>query len=139
LPIAWIPSAPDWRSVAWATQAAQLTMVSTKAIAAIVSGQAGAAAMYLMTPEDFEPWVGRAVRVAAIPAPVEVTLARLERKPLFAGAEREPFSLFFESPEEVYLLDAAYEFDCGRGGPYMILISQLRPKPGRRIYQAVFN
>jgi hypothetical protein len=95
--------------------------------------------MHLMTPEDFEPWVGRLVRINAIPQPVEVTLARLERRPLFPGAEREPFSLFFESPDDVYLLDAAYEFDCGRGGPYTILISQLLPKPGRRIYQAVFS
>jgi hypothetical protein len=95
--------------------------------------------MYLMTPEDFEPWVGRAVRINTIPRPVEVRLVRLERTPLFPGAEREPFSLFFESPPEVYLLDAAYEFDCGRGGPYTILISQLQPRPDRRIYQAVFN
>jgi hypothetical protein len=95
--------------------------------------------MYLMTPEDFEPWVGRAVRVATIPEPVELTLVRLERKPVFVGSEREPFSLYFESPEEVYLLDAAYEFDCGRGGPYTILISQLQPKGGRRHYQAVFS
>jgi hypothetical protein len=95
--------------------------------------------MHLMTPEDFEPWVGHKVRINTIPQPVEVTLVRLERRPLFPGAEREPFSLFFESPEDVYLLDATYEFDCGRGGPYAILISQLRPKPGRRIYQAVFS
>jgi hypothetical protein len=95
--------------------------------------------MYLMTPEDFEPWVGRKVRIKTIPQPVEVTLARLQRRPLFVGAEREPFSLFFESPLEVYLLDAAYEFDCGRGGPYTILISQLLPKPDRRIYEAVFS
>ena len=74
-----------------------------------------------------------------VPTPVEVTLARLERKPVFVGAEREPFSLFFESDEDVILLDLAYEFDCGRGGPYSILISQLLPKPGRRVYQAVFN
>jgi len=95
--------------------------------------------MYLMTPEDFEPWVGRAVRVAAHPTPVEVTLVRLERKPVFVGAEREPFSLFFESDENIYLLNLPYEFDCGRGGPYTMLISQLQPKPGRRVYQAVFN
>jgi len=42
--------------------------------------------MYLMTPEDFEPWVGgqvrvNQVRVNMIPKPVEVTLARLERSP----------------------------------------------------------
>ncbi len=37
--------------------------------------------MYLMTPEDFEPWVGGQVRVNTIPKPVEVTLARLERSP----------------------------------------------------------
>ncbi|NEW99896.1 hypothetical protein [Rhodopseudomonas sp. BR0G17] len=95
--------------------------------------------MYLMKPEDFEPWIGRAVRVSTVPEPVELTLVRLQRKPLFIGAEREPFSLFFESAEHVYLLDAAYEFDCGRGGPYTILISQLQPKNGRRRYQAVFN
>jgi len=95
--------------------------------------------MYLMKPEDFEPWVGRKVRVQAIPTPVEVTLVRLERKPIFRGSEREPFSLFFESDENIVLLDLAYEFDCGRGGPYSILIAQLKPKPGRRVYQAVFN
>jgi hypothetical protein len=95
--------------------------------------------MYLMKPEDFEPWVGRAVRVNTVPEPVEVTLTQIKRKPLYPGAEREPFSLFFESPEEVYLLNLAYEFDCGRGGPYSILIAQLRPKPGRRVYEAVFN
>ncbi|NEW88480.1 MULTISPECIES: DUF6916 family protein [Rhodopseudomonas] len=95
--------------------------------------------MYLMKPEDFEPWVGRSVRIATVPEPVELTLVRLQRKPVFIGAEREPFSLFFESPEDIYLLDAAYEFDCGRGGPYTILISQLQPKNGRRRYQAVFN
>jgi hypothetical protein len=95
--------------------------------------------MYLMKPEDFEPWIGRAVRVSTVPEPVELTLVRLHRKPLFIGAEREPFSLFFESAEDVYLLDAAYEFDCGRGGPYTILISQLQPKNGCRRYQAVFN
>jgi hypothetical protein len=40
--------------------------------------------MYLMKPEDFEPWVGRTVRTNTI------TLARLERKPVFLGAERKP-------------------------------------------------
>jgi hypothetical protein len=95
--------------------------------------------MHLMTPEDFEPWVGRAVRVAAVPTPVELTLVRIERKPLFVGAEREPFNLYFESDENIYLLNLPYEFDCGRGGPYTILIAQLQPKPGRRVYQAVFN
>lgn len=95
--------------------------------------------MYLMTPEDFEPWVGRAVRVATVPEPVELTLVGLRRSPVFIGAEREPFSLFFESPEDVCLIDAAYEIDCGRGGPYTILISQLSPHGGRRHYQAVFS
>ena len=95
--------------------------------------------MYLMKPEDFEPWIGRAVRVATIPEPVEVILVRLKRKPLYPGAEREPFSLFFESPEDVYLLNEAYEFDCGRGGPYTMLIAQLQPHSGRRHYEAVFN
>lgn len=95
--------------------------------------------MYLMKPEDFEPWIGREVRVATVPEPVELTLVRLQRMPFFVGAEREPFSLFFESPAEVSLIDAAYEFDCGRGGPYTILISQLQPRGGRRHYQAVFS
>ncbi len=95
--------------------------------------------MYLMTPEDFEPWVGKAVRVDAAPEPVEVTLVKVERHEVYKGSYWEPFSLFFESPEEVYLLNEAYRFDCGRGGPYTILIAQLQPSPGRRTYQAVFN
>jgi hypothetical protein len=95
--------------------------------------------VHLLTPEDFEPWVGRLVRVATIPRPVELTLVRLERRSHYPGIPREPFSLFFEAPEDVYLLDDTYEFDCGRGGPHFISINQLRPRPGCRIYQAVFN
>ncbi|BAS00675.1 hypothetical protein BV133_3081 [Blastochloris viridis] len=96
-------------------------------------------AVDMLTPEDFEPWVGRAVRVATIPQPVELTLVRLKRRSKYPGIPREPFSLYFESPDSVYLIDATYEFDCGRGGPHFITISQLIPQPGRRIYQAVFN
>jgi hypothetical protein len=95
--------------------------------------------MYLMTPEDFEPWVGRAVRVDTQPEPIEVTLARVQRKQAHPGIEREPFILYFESDWEIYLLDDTYQFDCGRGGPYLLHISQLQPKGNRRTYQAVFS
>lgn len=90
--------------------------------------------------EDFEPWVGKAVRVSTIPEPVEVTLVRAERLTHYTKEFREPFALYFESAEQVYLLDETYEFDCGRGGPYNITISQLQPRPGQpRLYQAIFN
>lgn len=95
--------------------------------------------MRLMTPEDFEPWVGKMVRIATAPQPVEVKLARLQRRKWAGQDFREPFSLFFEAPDTVYLLDMVYEFDCGRGGPYSIFITQLQPQPGKRVYQAVFN
>lgn len=95
--------------------------------------------MYLVKPEDFEPWVGRAVRVNTIPAPVEVTLARIIRKPVYPGYEREPFILVFESHEDIYLIDQTYEFDCGRGGPYSFYIAQTKPVPGKRLYQAIFG
>ena len=36
--------------------------------------------MRLLAPEDFEPWVGRKVRVNTPPKPVEVTLERIERR-----------------------------------------------------------
>ncbi|WP_188054200.1 MULTISPECIES: DUF6916 family protein [unclassified Sphingosinithalassobacter] len=96
--------------------------------------------MRLLAPEDFEPWVGRKVRVNTLPKPVEVTLERIERRPPLPEELdfREPFSLFFESEFDVYLLDTAYEFDCGRGGPYSFVISQLVPSKTRRYYQAVF-
>lgn len=96
--------------------------------------------MRLLAPEDFEPWVGRAVRVNTLPKPVEVMLERIERQPKFARGHdhREPFSLFFASALDVYLLDTAYEFDCGRGGPYSFVIAQLVPSQTRRHYQAVF-
>lgn len=92
-----------------------------------------------VAPEDFEPWVGRTVRVAAVPHPIEVTLVRIARKPVQPGFEREPFVLFFESPPDVVLIDGAYEMDCGKGGPHSICISQKRPHADRRIYEAVFN
>ncbi len=95
--------------------------------------------MYLMTPEDFEPWVGKAVRVDTQPEPVEVTLVRVKRLPAYPESFREPFVLIFECPIEIYLLDMTYVFDCGRGGPYSIHIAQLRPEPNKRIYHALFN
>ncbi len=97
--------------------------------------------MQFLKPEDFEPWVGRKVRVNTLPRPVEITLERIERRAPFRGPHdhREPFSLFFEAPLEVYLLNETYEFDCGKGGPHSIFISQLMPSPDRRHYQAVFS
>ena len=96
--------------------------------------------MRLLTPEDFEPWVGKKVRVNTLPNPIEVTLDRIERRPALIGIDvRQPFSLFFDSPAEVGLLDMTYEFDCGKGGPYEIHITQLMPSQDRRYYQAIFS
>jgi hypothetical protein len=94
----------------------------------------------LLTPEDFGPWVGRKVRVATLPEAVEITLERIQRRPPLRGIDvREPFSLFFESPLETYLIDGTYELDCGKGGPHAILITQLQPFADRRCYEAVFS
>ena len=95
--------------------------------------------MYLMTPDDFDPWVGRQVRVNTVPEPVDITLVGVERRLFRAGMPRAPFILWFQSPFEVYLLDDSYEMDCGRGGPHRIHISQMQPRDGVRIYQAVFH
>lgn len=96
--------------------------------------------MTLLTPEDFEPWVARKVRVNTVPEPVEITLTHIQRRDPLRGFDvRQPFSLFFESGLDVYLIDGTYEFDCGKGGPHAILITQLQPYPDRRIYQAVFS
>jgi hypothetical protein len=97
--------------------------------------------MHLLTPEDFQPWVGRKVRVNTLPNPVELTLSRIEtRGRLIKGLDfREPFALYFEAPMDVYLIDHAYDFDCGRGGPHNIYVTQLQPVSNTRIYQAVFN
>lgn len=97
--------------------------------------------MRLLTPEDFEPWVGRKVRVNTVPNSVEITLERIERRSALKGLldVREPFSLYFESPFNVYLMDATYEFDCGKGGPHNIFITQLQPFEATRTYQAVFS
>lgn len=95
--------------------------------------------MLLLTPEDFEPWVGRKVRVGTVPEPVEVTLGQIQRRGPMAGYDvRVPFSLYFESTLDTYLIDGTYEFDCGKGGPHAICVTQLHPRPDRRIYEAVF-
>ena len=94
--------------------------------------------MKLLNPDDFEPWIGKPVRVNTEPYPIEVTLARIWRKPVRLGDLREQFVLFFEAAPEIFLLDTTYEFDCGRGGPHAIHISQLQPRPDKRHYQAVF-
>jgi hypothetical protein len=97
--------------------------------------------MHLLKPDDFEPWVGRKVRINTLPVPIEVTLERIERRAAFpSGLDfREPFALFFDAPANVYLLDETYEFDCGKGGPHAIFITQLMPSANQRHYQAVFN
>ena len=96
--------------------------------------------MRLLTPEDFQPWIGKPVRVAAVPRPIELVLERIEHRARLAGTDlRQPFSLFFESEPGAYLLDATYQFDCGRGGPHPIYITQLMPTAPRRLYQPVFS
>lgn len=97
--------------------------------------------MHLLTPDDFAPWVGRAVKVNTLPEAVELRLDRIETMPrLGPGLDfRQPFTLFFHAPLAVVLLDLAYEFDCGRGGPHSIFITQCPPLRDRRVYQAVFN
>lgn len=96
--------------------------------------------MRFLTPEDFQPWVGKKVRVNTLPEPVEVTLDRIQvHAPLVGIDTRQPFSLFFSAPLAVYLLDMEYEFDCGRGGPHGICIQQLFPSATHRHYQAVFS
>ncbi len=92
----------------------------------------------LLTPEDFLPWEGRTVRVNTIPEPINLLLARVERLPWLA-LHREPFALYFEAPTSMYLIDGTYEFDCGRGGPHAMHITQIMPHPDRRRYQAVFS
>ncbi len=94
----------------------------------------------LMTPEDFEPWIGREVRVSAVPEPVMMTLVRVQRMPHLKSPYREAFTLWFESAADAILLDGVYEFDCGRGGPYLIHIVRRKEQPdGRFSYNAVFN
>lgn len=97
--------------------------------------------MQLLTPEDFQPWVGRAVKVNTLPDAVEIRLARVDVLPRFSPAldHRQPFTLIFEAPLHVILLDLPYEMDCGRGGPHTIFISQKPPLSDRRIYEAAFN
>jgi len=96
--------------------------------------------MQLLKAEDFEPWVGRQVRVNTLPAPVEVKLERIQRHAPLVGIDtREPFSLYFESPINVFLLDTSYQFDCGKGGPHEIHITQLMPSAKLRHYEAVFT
>ncbi|WP_448662082.1 DUF6916 family protein [Sphingomonas sp. CJ20] len=94
----------------------------------------------LVTPEDFEPWVGRKIRVNTAPRPVEIVLARLRRMPPIVGTDfRAPFELLFESHWNVVLVDDSYECDCGRGGPYRIHLTQIVPKDRTRRYQALFT
>ena len=96
--------------------------------------------MRLLTPEDFDPWVGKKVRINTLPNPVEVTLAGVTRHPRLIGIDtREPFSLFFDSHPNIMLMDATYEFDCGRGGPHQIHITQLMRSPNQRHYEAIFS
>jgi hypothetical protein len=98
------------------------------------------AGMRLVTPEDFEPWLGRPVRIDSAPRPIELLLARIDRMPPIVGADfREPFSILFEAPWSVFLLDATYAFDCGRGGPYAFHVTQVIPRGRTRRYQAVFT
>lgn len=93
----------------------------------------------LATPEDFEPWVGRKVRLNTAPRQVELVLAQVRRMAPIIGADfRQPFELLFEAPWHVLLQDDSYECDCGRGGPYVIHMSQLRPADKVRRYQAIF-
>ncbi len=94
----------------------------------------------LVTPDDFLPWVGRKVRLNTHPRPVEIALAAVRRmRPIIGADFREPFELIFEAPWNVLLLDDSYDCDCGRGGPYRIHITQIKPREQTRRYQAIFT
>ena len=95
--------------------------------------------MRLMTADDFRPWLGRQVKVETAPYPIEMTLVEIEDLKIAPGMEREPYILYFETDWHIEVQDASYLFDCGRGGPYMIHISQMSWPGPRRRYQAVFG
>ncbi len=92
-----------------------------------------------MTAEDFEPWVGRMVTVAAEPEPVAIQLLRVVRKLGSPLMLRAPFSLIFSSPLDVLLVDGIYSMKCGSRGPYDVFIVPVLSLPGQRHYEAVFN
>jgi hypothetical protein len=93
----------------------------------------------ILTAEDFEPWVGRAVTVAADPEPVAIQLLRVVRKPASPIALRMPFSLIFGSTPDILLVDGTYSMKCGSRGPYEIFMVPIVSPPGQRLYEAVFN
>lgn len=75
-------------------------------------------AIRLATPADFEPRVGRKVRLNTAPRPVELVLAQVRRMAPIIIAEaiapatgadfRQPFELLFEAPWHVLLQDDSY-------------------------------
>jgi hypothetical protein len=93
----------------------------------------------LLTADDFAPLVGASFQVAADPAPVQIELVSLTRKPASLLSYRQPFHLVFRSAWAVLLVDGLYELSCGRFGPHQIFLAALAPGPAGRTYQAVFS
>jgi hypothetical protein len=93
----------------------------------------------VLTPEDFEPWVGRSFTAQTDPEPVAIQLVRVERKLASQFAIRPPFTLVFRTPADVLLIDGLYTVSCDRCGPHEIFLAPILSPPGQRFYEAVFN
>lgn len=90
--------------------------------------------------EDFLPHVGRNLRVEATPAPVEMRLDEILRRPVASWMAREPFLLVLSTPLTVMLLDATYRMRLPNGAEFEFYLSQTQTAPlPRRLYHAVFN
>lgn len=97
--------------------------------------------MRLLDASDFEAWVGKRIRVTAVPNNASVVLEHIEKSlsPIVIDGFRQAFTLIFSSAFDQHLIDGSYEFDCGTGGPHVIFVSQLQPVGNTRFYQAIFN
>lgn len=93
----------------------------------------------LLMAEDFEPCVGRVFQAATDPAPVQIRLISVFRRPTSLFGYRQPFHLVFRSAWNVLLVDGLYLLSCDSFGPHEIYLAALAPTPTERLYQAVFS
>jgi hypothetical protein len=90
-----------------------------------------------LTAESFKPHIGTGFRVTDVQPPLELRLDRVEVYTR-AGADRQPFSLFFLGPTGAVLSQRIYHLEHAMGGMDIFIVPIGASAEGVS-YEAVFT
>jgi hypothetical protein len=93
-----------------------------------------------LTPEDFQPHVGREFRFDGQPQVLQLSQIEVRPEPPLPGTDYKAFTLIFTGPRGNVLPEGFYAAEAEGGARFEFYILPFHtPAPDRQDYQAVFN